>query len=158
VSILETSGIVYLLQPYHSNVNKRMIKRPKLYFTDTGLCAYLTKWTSPETLEAGAMSGAFFENYVVIEVLKSYYNRGREPYLYFYRDKDQREIDMLLFHDDRVVPLEIKKSADPTKSDIRNFAVLSKLNEKVDPGGVICLYHDYLPLDPLHWIIPVSVI
>ena len=158
ISVLVTSGLVYLMQPYFNNLHKRLIKRPKLYFTDTGLCAYLTRWTSPETLEAGAMSGAIFENHVVVEILKSFYNAGREPALCFYRDREKREIDVLLFHDDKVVPIEIKKGAGPHRSDVRSFDLLDGTPFKVAPGGIVCLCRDYMPIDESNWLIPVSVI
>ncbi len=90
LSILETSGIVYLLPPFAANLTKRLVKRPKLYFLDTGLCSYLTNWSSPETLEAGAMGGAIFETWVIGEILKSYFHNGKQPALYYYRDKDKR--------------------------------------------------------------------
>ena len=96
ISILETSGLVYLLQPYHNNVTSRMIKTPKLYFLDTGLCSYLTQWSSPESLEAGAMSGSIIETYMLTEILKSYWHNGKAAHFYFYRDRDQKEVDLLI--------------------------------------------------------------
>jgi predicted AAA+ superfamily ATPase len=104
LSVLEASGLVYLLQPYHRNLTKRMIKSPKLYFLDTGLAAYLTKWSSPESLEAGSMSGAILETWAVAEILKSYWHNGKEAPLYFYRDTDQKEIDLLIESDDTIYP------------------------------------------------------
>lgn len=110
LSILISSNIVYLLKPYYNNITKRAIKTPKLYFLDTGLAAYLTKWNTPDVLEAGAMSGAFFETFVVSEILKSYYNAGiLEPSLYYYRDKDAKEIDIIIEQNGMLYPVEIKK-------------------------------------------------
>jgi predicted AAA+ superfamily ATPase len=115
ISILETLGIIFLLHPYSNNVLKRTIKTPKVYFYDTGLVCYLTRWSSPEVAESGAMSGALLENYTVSEIMKSYQNAGLEPYLYFYRDRDAKEIDVILEGDGKLCPLEIKKTATPDK-------------------------------------------
>ncbi|NLI92254.1 MAG: ATP-binding protein [Peptococcaceae bacterium] len=158
MSILVTSGIVHLIQPYFNNALKRMIKSPKMYFLDTGLCAYLTKWASPETLETGAMSGAIFETWVVSEIIKSYYNVGRQAPLYYYRDKEQREIDLIIERDNRLHPIEIKKSGSPNKDAIRHFSALNKLGMELGMGGVICLSENLLPIDKDNWIIPVSLI
>jgi predicted AAA+ superfamily ATPase len=154
LSILEASGLVYLLEPYFSNVTKRMIKAPKLYFLDTGLAAYLTEWSSPETLEAGAMSGAIFESWVMGELLKSWLNNGLRPPFYYYRDKDQKEIDLLIIQDGTAYPLECKKTASPDKNDVRHFQVLEKLKMPVGLGGVICLTTQALPLTENAWSIP----
>ncbi len=115
LSILQTSGIIYLLEPYHSNLTKRLIKAPKLYFLDTGLCSYLTEWSTPETLEVGAMSGAILETWIIIELLKSYWHNGLKAPFYYYRDKDKKEIDLLIVRDGVIYPLEFKKSASPKK-------------------------------------------
>lgn len=158
LSILQASGIVYLLAPYHTNITKRMIKTPKLYMLDTGLCAYLTEWSSPETLEAGAMSGAILETWIMTELLKSYWHNGRRAPFYYYRDKDQKEIDLLIIQDGVVHPLEFKKSASPSPRDVRHFKVLDKLNMPVAQGGVICLAEQSLPLTESTLSIPVSAI
>ena len=138
VSILRASHLVYLLKPYHNNITKRAVKTPKMYFLDTGLAAYLTRWNTPEALRNGAMSGAFFETFVVAEVLKSYANAGiLEPPLYFYRDKDMREIDLLIMDGDTVYPTEIKKHADPNRSDVAAFSLLDRIpGIQRGPGGV----------------------
>lgn len=156
LSILQASGIIYLLEPYHSNLAKRLIKSPKLYFLDTGLCAYLAQWSSPETLEAGAMSGAVFETWIIGELLKSYWHNGREAPFFYYRDKDRKEIDLLIVRDGIVYPLECKKSASPSRDDIRNFSSLKKLNIPTGPGGIICLAERSLPLSDSTRSIPVS--
>ncbi|EAX46800.1 conserved hypothetical protein [Thermosinus carboxydivorans Nor1] len=158
LSILVTSGVVFLLEPYFNNALKRLIKSPKMYFLDTGLCAYLTRWTSPEALEAGAMSGAFFETWVVGEIVKSYLNAGRRPPLYYYRDKDQREIDLIINENDTLYPIEIKKSAGPSKNAVKNFEILHKYGLKVGPGSVICLANDLLPIDENNWYVPAWLI
>lgn len=158
LSILQASGIVYLLEPYHTNLTKRLVKTPKLYFLDTGLCAYLTQWSSPETLEAGAMSGAILETWIVGELLKSYWHNGREAPFFYYRDKDKKEIDLLIIRDGIAYPLECKKSASPGRVDIRHFSVLKNLQLKTGPGGVICLADRSLPLSETNRSIPVSEI
>lgn len=158
LSILLTSEIVYLLEPYHSNLSQRLVKAPKLYFLDTGLAAYLTEWASPETLEAGALSGPILETWIVAELLKSYWHNGRRPPFYFYRDKDHREIDLLLIQDGITYPLEIKKTASPGREDVRHFAALERLGMSIGPGGVICLAEQWLPLTASAQSIPAWVI
>ncbi|WP_027389067.1 ATP-binding protein [Chrysiogenes arsenatis] len=146
LSVLEASGLVYLLRPYHTNVTKRIIKTPKLYFLDTGLCAYLTKWTSPEALEAGAMSGAILETFVVAEILKSYWHHGKEANLYFYRDTDQKEVDVLIEANNTLYPIEIKKTATPSQNSTKSFSVLQKLGKPIGHGAVLCLTEKIVPL------------
>ncbi|MBC2716035.1 MAG: ATP-binding protein [Desulfobacteraceae bacterium] len=158
LSILNTSGIIYLLEPYFTNVTKRLVKTPKLYFLDTGLCAYLTEWSSPETLEAGAMSGAILETWILVELLKSYWHNGLRAPFYYYRDKDQKEIDLIIIQDGTIYPLEFKKTASPRKEDVRHFRVLEKLKMPVNSGGVICLATQSLPLTPSTHSIPVAAI
>ena len=158
LSILVASNIVYLLSPYSNNITKRAIKTPKLYFLDTGLAAYLTKWNTPDVLKSGAMAGAFFESFVISEIIKSYYNKGiLEPPLYFYRDKDMNEIDLIIEENGTLYPLEMKKHADPTKKDINAFSLLDKIpNIQRGQGGVICLYDRLMTLKGEDKIIPVS--
>jgi predicted AAA+ superfamily ATPase len=156
LSMLEASGIIYLLAPYHNNITNRFIKTPKLYFLDTGLCAYLTEWSSPETLEAGAMSGAILETFIFTEILKSYWHSGKRAPLYYYRDKDKKEIDLLIIQDDIIYPLEFKKSANPDISIVHQFQVLNKLKKKIGPGGVICLLSTLLPITKSNNAIPLS--
>jgi len=158
LSILVSSGIVYLLEPYYNNALKRIVKTPKLYFLDTGLCTYLTKWGTPETLEAGAMSGAIFETWVVSEIIKSYYNEGKRPPLYYYRDKDMKEIDVIIYENGTVYPVEIKKSGNPGKDAIKNFGVLEANGLKVGIGAVICMTQDLIPIDKNNWYVPVWLI
>ncbi|HOX31005.1 MAG TPA: ATP-binding protein [Spirochaetales bacterium] len=154
LSLLVTSGIVALVEPWHSNALTRMIKAPKLYFLDTGLAAYLTRWTSPQALEAGASSGAFFETFVVSEIMKSWHNAGKTPPLFYYRDKDRVEIDLILEADGELHPVEIKKSANPGKDAIAAFRVLAKAGKSPGSGGVVCCASEYLPLDAKNAIIP----
>ena len=155
LSILETSGIIYLLKPYYHNAIKRVVKTPKLYFLDTGLAAYLTRWLTPETLSAGAASGHYFETFVFAEILKSYTNAGIEEDFYYLRDGSGREIDLLIFQDNTLIPLEIKQHTAPTPHDIRHFGMLDNLNDvNIEKGGVICLSQELLPLSDGHFIIP----
>lgn len=158
LSLLRASGTIYLLEPYFSNSTKRMVKRPKLYFLDTGLCAYLTEWLSPETLEAGAMSGAIFETWVLTELLKSYWHNGLRAPFYFYRDKDQKEVDLIIVKDGLLYPLEMKKTASPSKKDARNFQLLEKLLIPLGPGGVISLAEQFVPLTSNVHAIPVAAL
>jgi predicted AAA+ superfamily ATPase len=146
LNILETSGIIYLLRPYHTNIVDRLIKTPKLYFLDTGLCSYLTRWQSVESLEAGAMSGHMLETYVFTEILKSYWHNGREAYFNFYRDKDDKEIDLIINQNNTLYPIEIKKTANPSANAPRNFNFLSKLKQNIGHGLVICLIEKDIPL------------
>ncbi len=158
LSILTASNIVYLLKPYSNNITKRAIKTPKLYFLDTGLAAYLTKWNTAEVLKNGAMAGAFFESFVISEIIKSYYNKGIvDPPLYFYRDKDMNEIDLLIEQDGALYPLEMKKHADPQKKDVAAFSMLDKIPDiKRGSGGVICLYDNLITLKGDDHVIPVQ--
>lgn len=121
------------------NVEKRVVKTPKLYFVDTGLASYLTRWTDSEVLRSGAMSGAFFETYIVGEVLKSFCNAGIEPPLYFYRDKDKIEIDLIIFLNNTVYPVEIKKTATPKADDAKNFFYYRQNQECGNRASVHCL-------------------
>ncbi len=158
LSVLEASGIIYLLEPYHNNVTTRLIKTSKLYFLDTGLCAYLTEWSSPETLEAGAMSGTILETYIFTEILKSYWHNGKRAPLYYYRDKDKKEIDLLIVQDDIIYPIEFKKTANPTKEAIKHFDVLNKFGKQIGPGAVICLVKAIIPLSENVSAIPVGLL
>lgn len=156
LSILETSGLVYMLQPYHNNVTSRLIKTPKLYFLDTGLCAYLTQWSTPETLEAGAMSGAILETYILAEIIKSYWHNGKSAHFYFYRDRDQKEIDLLIEQDGQLHPIEFKKSASPSLTAAKSFSALDKLGCVIGPGAVVCLKEIDVPLSRKVTAIPVG--
>ncbi len=156
ISILQTSGLIHLLQPYYTNITSRAIKTPKLYFLDTGLCCYLTGWNSSETLEASLMSGAIFETYVVSEIIKSYWHNGKQAQIYFYRDKEKKEIDVLIEENGILYPIEIKKSANPTIKDIKNFSILNSISKTKGQGAVICFSNNYLPLTSDVMTIPVS--
>ena len=158
LTILETLGIIFYLHPYSNNLLKRLVKTPKLYFYDTGLVCYLTKWSSAETLECGAMNGAILENYVVAEIRKTYLNCGKEPYLYYYRDKDAREIDIVLEHDGILNPIEIKKTANPGTELVKVFELLDKASTPRAKGAVICMKPGLSAIDRDNYIVPVWMI
>lgn len=158
VSLLVTSGIVYLLEPYYNNALKRLIKTPKIYFLDTGIAAFLLKWSDGKVLETGAMAGAFFETYVVSEIIKGYYNAEKRPPLFYYRDKEQREIDLIIEQNGILYPIEIKKNGTPDKEAIKHFSVLANTKMPVGLGAVICNYTDLVPLDKDNWVVPVWLI
>ncbi len=156
-SILERSGIIFILHPYYTNITNRLVKTPKAYFLDTGLASYLCKWPTPETLENGAMSGAFFETFVISEIVKSYYNSGKELNLFYYRDIDKKEIDLLIVNSEGIYPIEIKKAKSPENPD-KNFKVLSKLGLPVNTGLVICMSSELVPYNRDTWLCPVGLI
>lgn len=156
--ILEALGIVFLLYPFSNNVLKRTVSTPKLYFYDTGLVCYLTRWTSGDTAMDGAMNGALLENYTVAEVVKSYQNAGQEPYLYYYRDADAKEIDLILERDGRLFPMEIKKMASPPKKMTRVFDLIDKSPLQRGTGAVLCMADKLGAFDQSNLIIPISLI
>ena len=139
MGILERSGLVYLLQPYSPNATSCIIKTPKVYFMDTGLCSYLCRWETPDTLYSGAMDGAILETWCFGEILKSYWHNGIDPLIYFYRDTDQKEIDFIIEKNMTLYPIEVKKTAMPEEKDIKNFKTLEKLGKKTGTGAVLCL-------------------
>ena len=158
LGILETLGIIFYLHPYSNNLLKRLVKTPKLYFYDTGIVCYLTRWSSAETLERGAMNGAILENYVVSEIMKSYLNCGKEPFLYYYRDKDAKEIDIVLEHDGVLNPIEIKKSSNPGTELIKVFDLLDQSSTPRAKGAVICMKPELSAIDRDNYIVPVWMI
>lgn len=158
LGILEKLGIIFYLHPYSNNLLKRLVKTPKLYFFDTGLVCYLTRWSSAETLESGAMNGAILENYVVSELVKTYLNSGKEPYFYYYRDKDAKEIDIVLEHDGVLNPLEIKKTSNPGNELVKAFHLLDKSSTPRSKGGVLCMKSDLGAIDRENYIIPIWMI
>ena len=161
LSVLRASNLIYLLPPYHNNVIKRAIKTPKIYFLDTGLMAFLTKWHSAEQIEVGAMAGAFFETFVFCEIIKSFYNAGIDPrnYLYFYRDKDGNEIDLVINFNGKLHPIEIKKNSNPSARDIKAFRFIENggVYERGD-GAIICTNDCALPVTERDMILPVFYI
>lgn len=158
LGVLETLGIIFYLHPYSNNSLKRLIKTPKLYFYDTGLVCHLTKWSSPETLESGAMNGAVLENYVVAEIRKTYMNCGREAYMYYYRDKDAKEIDVVLEHDGILNPIEIKKTSNPGTELIKVFSLLDKGSIPRSKGAIVCMKPQLTAVDRDNYVVPIWMI
>lgn len=155
VSILEASGVIFILHPYYAKVTDRLVKTPKFYFMDTGLASYLAKWPTADTLEVGAAAGAFFETFVVTEIVKSYYNAGKELNIYYYRDIDQKEIDLLIVDATTIYPIEIKKAKTPSSPD-KNLSVLKKYGLGIAPMIVLCMADELLPLNRNCWLYPIS--
>ena len=157
LQILETLGIVFFVHPYSNNTLKRTIKAPKLYFYDSGLVAYLTKWTSAETLESGAMSGALLENYVISEIFKSYHNVAKEPFIYYYRDRDMKEIDVIIEVNGKLHPIEIKKTATPSSQLTNVFKLIDK-TEKRSNGAILCMAEGLSAFNAENYIVPIVLI
>lgn len=158
LKILQGLHIIYLLEPYSNNELKRLSKTPKLYFCDTGLCAYLSMWLTPETLLSGAASGHYYENYVVIELVKNYAYAKSKVNLTYYRDSNLKEIDILVEDNDIIHPLEIKKSANPDKREIKKFSLIDKSALKHGNGGIVCMCEEPLPIDEKNCFIPSNLI
>lgn len=160
LSILVSSGIVFMLRPFFGNTIKRIVKRPKLYFMDTGLACYLSLWNNPRALEISAMAGAMFETYVISEIIKSYASDGidvRSRFCY-YRDNNSKEIDLLITQNGKLYPVEIKKSANPGKDAVKNFNVIKELNMEAGKGCVLCMTNFMMPLDAQNFAVPIDVI
>jgi predicted AAA+ superfamily ATPase len=151
-------GIVYLLRPYYNNALKRLTKTPKLYFCDTGLAAHLSMWLTRETLMNGAASGHYFENFVVIEILKNYAYSPDRANLTYYRDSNAKEIDIFVERNNLIHPLEIKKSANPDSREVRKYEVLDKASIERGCGGVICMCEEIIPIDAKNYFIPCNLI
>ena len=160
ISILKNTGIIYLLQSYTNNNATRAVRTQKVYFMDTGLACYLTGYTDNEVLEKSSYSGAIFETYIISEIIKSYSNNGIDPkrYLYFYRDSNQKEIDLLIINNNTVYPVEIKKSSNPGISAIKNFNVVDKFNMNNGNGIVLCLCREINALDNNNYLVPIEYI
>lgn len=161
IQILESVGIIYLLQPFTPPGAKYIVKAPKLYFFDTGLAAYLLSWNNPEALEMGAMSNQFFETMIISEVYKSYSNNGVNPPLYYLRNFNGKEIELIIYENDTMYPIAIKKSTYP-KKDIKTFSIIEPVSKdakiKIGPGGIICLVDELLPASDNLYYIPAWLI
>lgn len=155
LQVLEKSDIITLLRPYSNNALHRTIKTPKLYFFDTGLVAYLTKYSSPEILANGALAGHILENYVVIEIIKSYRNAAKDSLFWYYRDKDNKEVDMILESDGMLHPIEIKRSVNPGTELAGSFKILDKATVPRGTGAIICLRDELSAIDSNNLIVPV---
>ena len=155
LQVLEKSDVIFYLRPYSNNLLKRTVKTPKLYFFDTGLVAYLTKYTTPEILQNGAINGAILENYVVAEIRKSYANVAEEALLWYYRDTRSNEIDMVLERDGRLNPLEIKRSVNPGNQLVKAFEVLDKGAVPRGKGAILCMRPELTAVDADNYIVPI---
>lgn len=155
LGMLEKSEVIFYLHPYSNNLLKRVVKTPKLYFFDTGFVCYLTKYSNAEILQNGSINGAILKNNIVAEIRKSYLNSGKEIYMYYYRDKDQAEIDLILEYDGELHPIEIKKSSNPNSTMVKNFEILSKSSLPVGLGAIVCMKNSITALDSKTLIIPV---
>ena len=156
MSVLVSSGLVYLLEPYMSSQLKRTTHIPKIYFMDTGLAAYLAGWESARDLQLSSTSGHYLENFVICEIIKSYNARGIKPNLSYYRDKEKHEIDLVFYKNNKLYPFEIKKTASPTSSMISSFKYLENSKKEIATGGIICLYDNLMKMDEKNYIIPIS--
>jgi predicted AAA+ superfamily ATPase len=158
LSVLETSGLIYLLRPYSNNMTSRAVKTPKLYFFDTGLACWLTGWETPEVLRNGAMNGAMLETYVVSEIIKSFWHNGKRANIWFYRDRDKKEIDLLIEKNGILHPVEIKRTAAPKLKDVKSFDMLKSTGAEIGLGALICLIDTPLPLSKNIVAIPITYI
>lgn len=160
ISILSNTGLIMLLEPYSTNIIKRVVKRPKIYFMDTGLACYLTKYPNAEILESSAYSGHIFETYVISEIIKSYTNEGKDAkrYLYYYRDNNGSEIDLIIDNNGKLYPIEIKKSKNPNRDSIKNFNVLQNIDKKIGNGIILCMIDEIFPIDKNNYLVPIDYI
>jgi predicted AAA+ superfamily ATPase len=158
LDILETLGLIFYLHPYSNNLLKRTIKSPKLYFYDSGLVTHLCRWNSVEALWSGAQAGAILENYAVSEIAKSCANAGRRSNMFYFRNKDDKEIDVVIEENGELHPLEIKKTSSPDKRLTKVFGLLGASGKPIGRGGVICLYDHFLPLDRQTYVIPARIL
>ena len=158
LNILQRLHLVYLLQPFSNNKFKRLAKTPKLYFTDTGLCAHLTKWLSSDTLLNGNAAGHYFENFAVMELIKDLEYSSQNYDLTYFRDSNQKEVDLFLELSGKIHPLEIKLSANPDKREIKKYALLDNNEIPRGEGGIICMNPSAIPIDALNNIIPVNIL
>ncbi len=158
LTVLEKSDVIFFLRPYSNNLLKRTVKTPKLYFFDTGLVAYLTRYSSPEILASGAINGAILENFVVSELIKSYHNNAKECLLWYYRDSNSNEIDMVLESDGMLHPLEIKRSVNPGSELISAFHLLDKASVSRGSGAILCMRPSLSAINSENYIIPIWMI
>jgi hypothetical protein len=158
IKVLQNMGIIYLLEPYSNNELKRLVKTPKLYFCDTGLAAYLSMWTSKEVLMNGAASGHFYENYVVGEFIRTYAYGDTKANLTFYRDTNQKEIDLIVEEEGMLHPIEIKKSTNPEKKVIKSFDVLKTTSSLLGNGLVVCMTDTVFPINECNFMVPSNII
>ncbi|MBD5493353.1 MAG: ATP-binding protein [Lachnospiraceae bacterium] len=158
IMLLQGMGIIYLLQPYANNELKRLTKTPKLYFCDTGLCAYLSMWLTRDTLMNGAVSRQYFENYVIMELVKNYSYSPSKANLAYYRDSNAKEIDVFVEENGIIHPLEIKKSANPDRREVKKYELLDKAKLERGSGGIVCMCEEVIPIDDKNCFIPANLI
>ena len=158
LQVLEKSDVIFFLRPYSNNLLKRTVKTPKMYFFDTGLVAYLTRYSSPEILANGAINGAILENFVVSELLKSYHNNAKECLLWYYRDSNSNEIDMVIESDGMLHPLEIKRSVNPGRELISAFNLLDKASVPRGNGAILCMRPKLSAINSENYIVPIWMI
>ena len=158
LNVLVGLRIIYLRAPYSNNELKRLSKTPKLYFCDTGLCAYLSMWLTPDTLRSGAASGHYYENYVVMELVKNYAYAKSKVNLTYFRDSNAKEIDVFVEENNVIHPLEIKKSAAPDRREVKKYSVIDKASLKRGNGGIICMCEEPIPIDADNCFIPSNLI
>ena len=147
---------MYLLEPYMSSELKRLTHQPKIVFMDMGLACYLSGWQSARELQMSSSAGHYLESFIVSEILKSYNARGIRPNISYYRDKEKNEIDLIFYKNNKLYPFEIKKTASPNKTMIKNFKILEKTKKEIGTGGIICFYDNLMKLDEKNYIIPIS--
>lgn len=158
LNILVNSGIVFLLEPFMNTKLKRITHMPKIIFMDSGLCSYLAGWDNERQLQLSEKSGHYLETYIISEIIKSYNSIGQEPKISYYRDKEKNEIDLIIEKNNKIYPFEIKKTANPNKSMIKNFDKLNNIGKTIEPGGIICFYEELIHIDEKNYIIPISSI
>lgn len=158
LGILETGRQIFLLEPYHSNLTKRLVKAPKLFFLDTGFAAYLTGWLTAETLMSGAMAGQMLETWVLVEILKSWWHCGRKPGLFFYRDKDGREVDFVFVRNQKLFPVEVKLGSTPKPEWQKGFRALYRLGKTKETGIILCFCREERFVSRDITALPVTVI
>ena len=158
MKVLQNMGIVYLLEPFYANELKRLVKTPKLYFCDTGLCAWLSSWTSRQTLMNGAAAGHYFETYAIGEIVREYAYAATTANLNFYRDANQKEIDLVIEQDGILHPVEVKLSSIPDSRSVKTFSLLEKSGKQIGSGGVICMTETPFPIDKTNNLIPANIL
>lgn len=156
LSILISSGLVFLLEPYMSSKLKRITHIPKIIFMDTGFASFLAGWENAKVLQLSSNAGHYLETYIVSEIVKSYNAKGIRPNLSYYRDKEKNEIDLIIYKNNKIYPFEIKKTASPNKTMIKHFKMLEKSGKEIGTGGIICCYDNLMHLDEVNYIIPIS--
>lgn len=156
VNVLVTSGLIYLLEPFRNTKLSRITHIHKIIFMDTGLCSYLADWESSRSLQLSESSGHYLETFIISDIIKSYNAHGKKLNISYYRDKDKKEIDLIIEKNNTIYPFEIKKTAEPTVGMIKNFKILEKTGKAVAPGGIICFFDRLMHLDEKNYIIPVG--